>query len=103
MSYSVEKKYTKQLIVLYPFRNSNYQNFMQGLADCLISAGYKYMRCINLPWKLRLLFAKLRISRNIRFLTFSNKTLIVFGGVPFGVAEVVAFSVTNIGETVMLI
>lgn len=80
MSYSVEKKYTKQLIVLYPFRNSNYQNFMQGLADCLISAGYKYIRCINLPWKLRLLFAKLRISRNIRFLTFSNKTLIVFGG-----------------------
>lgn len=80
MSYPVEKKHNKQLIILYPFKNSSYQNFMQELADCLISAGYKYIKCINLPWKFRLLLAKLGFSRNIRFLTFSNKTLIVFGG-----------------------
>lgn len=71
---------TNKTKLLYPFKNSSYQTFLQDMADSLVMAGYKKIYGYNIPWKIRLLIAKLNLSRN--FSSFSQHTdpLIVLGG-----------------------
>ena len=47
--------------LLYPFKNSSYQTFLQDMADSLVMAGYKKIYGYNIPWKIRLLIAKLNL------------------------------------------
>lgn len=69
----------RNIKLLYPFKNSSYQTFLQDMADALINAGYEKISGIHLPWKVRLGVAKLGISRNIQFLSSRTSTIIVLG------------------------
>ena len=65
--------------VLYPFTNSSYQTFLQDMANCLINAGYDKVEGLNIPWKLRLIVAKTKISCNFSTLSKHNSPLFVLG------------------------
>lgn len=69
----------EQIKVLYPFKNSSYQTFLQDMADSLIATGLQKENAINIPWKYRLLIAKLKLSRNFSFLSKNNPCLFVLG------------------------
>lgn len=69
----------KEIKVLYPFKNSTYQFFLQDMADSLIESGMQKKNALNISFKVRYFFAKLRLCFAIPFLK-RKKALIVLGG-----------------------
>ena len=70
----------KHLTLLEPIRKEgNYQFFMQWFADAWTTSGGQTVKGISVPWNLRLLIAKSRVSRNFRLFTSSRRALLVPG------------------------
>lgn len=69
----------KKVLVLYPFKNSSYQFFLQNMAEALIHFGFQKINGIRLKWKFRLIIGKLSLSCNIHFMTNFNKAIIILG------------------------
>lgn len=71
------------MTILYPFKNSSFQNFMQNFADSLCEEGAKRMEPKQMQWKLRLIIQRLKLSFNIPFLSKNTEPLVIFGaGLP---------------------
>ena len=71
------------LKILRPFKNSSYQFFMQWFADACEDVGIEGVDNVNLPWKLRLVAAKCRLSRQMTCLNKGKEVLVVpCGGYP---------------------
>ncbi len=69
--------------ILYPFKNSSFQNFMQNFADSLCKEGVERVEPKHIRWKLRLIVQRLKLSFNIPLLAKGKEPLIVFGaGLP---------------------
>ena len=68
--------------VLYPFKNSDYQFFMQDLADELIGFGVPKVNPLGIPYKIRLLVAKIGLSRNIPLFSNNNQLFVLCAGYP---------------------
>lgn len=72
----------KNTEILYPFKASDYQTFMQDLADEIIARGYIKVNPISLSLRYRIIIANLKLSRNFKALS-KNKPMLVFcGGYP---------------------
>ena len=66
----------KHLTLLEPIRKEgNYQFFMQWFADAWTTSGGQTVKGISVPWNLRLLIAKSRVSRNFRPVSYTHLTL----------------------------
>lgn len=72
----------KQVKLLYPFKNSSYQTFLQDMADSMIEAGVKYIKPKDIPWSIRHFVAKMRICRNFKCLTRKTSVIVLAGGYP---------------------
>ncbi len=70
----------KTLYLLEPYLNkNNHQFFFQWFAQGCSNLKISRQKGLFIPWKIRLLFARLGISFNIPFLTLKNEALIVLG------------------------
>ncbi|SCH85828.1 hypothetical protein [uncultured Bacteroides sp.] len=68
--------------LLYPFNNSQYQSFMQGLADEFVESGIPVISPKSIPIEIRLIVAKLKISCNFRYLVRGRNLIVLCGGYP---------------------
>lgn len=69
--------------IIYPIKKCSYQNFMQNFADSLCEDGTECIKPKKLPWKLRLIVQRLKLSFNLPFLSKDKEPLIVMGaGLP---------------------
>ena len=86
----------KQVKLLYPFKNSSYQTFMQDMADSLIDAGMKYVEPMAISWNIRHIAAKTKICCNIKRFS-KNKAFIVLAG---GYPDASAFPLSYVNEII---
>jgi len=69
--------------ILRPFNNSSYQSFLQWFDEACEDRGIRAIIPLNIPWELRLVVAKLRLSRRLPLVISSGEKLIVpCGGYP---------------------
>ena len=66
--------------LLYPFSNSQYQSFMQGLADELVESGIPVVFPKSIPMSIRLMVAKLEISRGFQYFSRGKNLIVLCGG-----------------------
>lgn len=70
----------KKIILLRPFRKKgNYQFFMDWFADAWQSCGGRLQQGYSIPWTIRLMVAKSRLSRNCPILSSKREALLVLG------------------------
>lgn len=70
------KNNSNQVKLLYPFKNSTYQHFLQDFADSLIKEGFQSFNGPRINWTIRHLAARLKIQNNLK----QSNPIIVLGG-----------------------
>lgn len=78
----LQKQNNKETKILYPFNASEYQTFMQDLADEIIRRGYRCINPVSLSLKLRIIIANLKLSRNFKILSDRESMIVLCGGYP---------------------
>ena len=68
--------------LLYPFSNSQYQSFMQGLADELVESGILVVFLKSILSSIRLMVAKLEISRGFQYFSRGKNLIVLCGRYP---------------------
>lgn len=86
------------LKILRPFKKSSYQFHMQWFANACEESGIDAINPVNLPWSIRLLIAKLRMSRRLPFLSRISKDVILVPG--FGYPDSFVFPFAYVREIV---
>lgn len=70
------------LRLLYPFKNSTWQTFLQDFADAVIKVGIQSINPMKISRSTRGRVGKLRVSRNFSFLSKGKYLIVLCGGFP---------------------
>ena len=77
------KKCCKEVSLLKPFKVSNYQYFLQWFCEACEDSGFCTVKPFKIPWKVRLIIAKLCLSFRLpEFLCSKEKIIVLGGGYP---------------------
>lgn len=72
----------ERIKLLYPYKNSQYQTFLQDFADVLVENGMQAINPVSLPTIFRLIAAKAKLSRNFKFISKDKYLFCLGAGYP---------------------